>query len=130
MSQQKIVYECAERDAAHRAAGLLQELLLPTPNALTLFEVREGDGSGAPKIWRIEAYFETNCDTDQLVHKMATCLNVPANQLAPEAIPDKNWVALSQAALPPVYAGRFTIYGSHDRHRVAHATELDFDRRR
>jgi ribosomal protein L11 methyltransferase len=29
-----------------------------------------------------------------------------------------NWVAISQAALPPVRAGRFTIHGSHDRGRV------------
>lgn len=119
MPQQKIVYHCAERDAAHRAAGLLQELLLPTPDALSLFEVRDGEGSGEAKNWRIEAYFEGVEDLDQLVAAMASCLDVPQVHLCPETIPDKNWVALSQAALPPVYAGRFTIYGSHDRHRVA-----------
>jgi len=30
------------------------------------------------------------------------------------AVPDENWVAVSQAALPPVTAGRFTVHGSHD----------------
>jgi len=29
-----------------------------------------------------------------------------------------NWVALSQAALPPVRAHKFTVHGSHDRDRV------------
>ena len=33
-------------------------------------------------------------------------------------MPQENWVRISQEALPPVAAGRFTIHGSHDRHRV------------
>jgi ribosomal protein L11 methyltransferase len=36
-----------------------------------------------------------------------------------EEVPDRNWVALSQAALPPIAAGRFIVHGSHDRHRFA-----------
>ena len=36
-----------------------------------------------------------------------------------EDVPDLNWVAISQAALPPVAAGRFVVHGSHDRGRVA-----------
>jgi len=119
MSQQKIVYECTQRDAAHRAASLLQELLIPTPDALTIFEVRDGDGASDVKKWRIDSYFDENEATEQLIGTMAACLNIPATDLVPEAIPDENWVALSQAALPPVEAGRFTIFGSHDRQRVA-----------
>lgn len=33
-------------------------------------------------------------------------------------VPDLNWVSISQAALPPVTAGRFTVHGAHDRQRV------------
>jgi ribosomal protein L11 methyltransferase len=33
-------------------------------------------------------------------------------------VPDLNWVAISQAALPPVHAGRFTVHGSHDKGRI------------
>lgn len=119
MSHQKVVYECAERDAAHTAAGLLEELFVPTPDAVTVFEVANGAGSTDAKTWRIEAYFNATGDTGCLLKNMASCLNVPADRLALEPIPNENWVALSQAALPPVYAGRFTIYGSHDRDRVA-----------
>ncbi len=36
-----------------------------------------------------------------------------------EAVPEANWVALSQAALPPIRAGRFVVHGSHDRARFA-----------
>ena len=45
-----------------------------------------------------------------------------------EAVPDENWVAVSQAALPPVEAGRFQVHGSHDRDRVGRrrlAIEID-----
>ena len=35
-----------------------------------------------------------------------------------ETVPDANWVAISQAALPPILAGRFIVHGSHDRARV------------
>ena len=40
----------------------------------------------------------------------------------------KNWVAISQQALPPVEAGRFVVHGSHDRAAVGggiNAIEID-----
>ena len=43
-------------------------------------------------------------------------------------MPDQNWVALSQASLAPIVAGRFIVHGSHDRHRFAlrrRAIEID-----
>ena len=36
-----------------------------------------------------------------------------------DALADRDWVAESQRALHPVRAGRFTVFGSHDRHRMA-----------
>ena len=42
--------------------------------------------------------------------------------------PTQNWVALSQAALPPVAAGRFLVHGSHDRARVgARRTAIEIE---
>ena len=35
-----------------------------------------------------------------------------------EPVPDQDWVKLSQEGLPPVRAGRFFIYGAHDRGTV------------
>ncbi len=35
-----------------------------------------------------------------------------------EAVPDENWVTVSQRALPPVAAGRFLVHGSHDLQHV------------
>ena len=42
-----------------------------------------------------------------------------APQIDASEVPSLNWVAISQAALPPVFAGRFVIYGSHDANRIA-----------
>jgi ribosomal protein L11 methyltransferase len=33
-------------------------------------------------------------------------------------LPDQDWIKLSQQGLPPVRAGRFFVYGAHDRGRV------------
>jgi ribosomal protein L11 methyltransferase len=40
--------------------------------------------------------------------------------VAVEPLPDQDWIQLSQEGLPPVRAGRFFVYGAHDRGRVPH----------
>jgi ribosomal protein L11 methyltransferase len=37
-----------------------------------------------------------------------------------EALPDQDWIRLSQEGLPPVRAGRFFVYGAHDAGTVPH----------
>ena len=37
-----------------------------------------------------------------------------------EALPDQDWIRLSQEGLPPVRAGRFFVYGAHDAGVVPH----------
>jgi len=112
MAHHKLTAAIADRDAAHALAGALQDLVEPPPEALTLFETEGG------ALWRVEAYYADLPDPTALNAALAemTGRNLPA--LVAEAVPDLNWVALSQAALPPVAAGRFTVHGSHDRGRV------------
>ena len=110
-----IIIEIADRNAARTLAGALENLIDPAPDALSIFEAA---GPGTP--WRITAYFSDPPNVTDL-HAALTAIvgdefEVPAPRL--ETVPDLNWVALSQAALPPVRAGRFTIHGAHDRHRV------------
>lgn len=107
----KLAIRHPDRSTAHQIAGVLTDLIEPAPDALTIFE----DGTA----WLIEAYFEAPpADPGQLVDNIANMLAIPVPEFGMENVPDENWVALSQAALPPVYAGRFTIYGSHDLERV------------
>ena len=43
------------------------------------------------------------------------------------AIPDADWVAETQKALPPVRAGRFIVHGSHDRARAVSQWAIEID---
>lgn len=116
MIRHKFIIETAEQDLAGSLSGILQNLIEPPPAAVTLFE-RPAKG-GAPLSWRLEAYFEEPRDAAELGTTLAALLGRPIPTLRSESVPDLNWVALSQAALPPVRAGRFTVHGSHDRDRV------------
>src|SRR6185312_5828347 len=40
------------------------------------------------------------------------------HQVVVELLPDQDWIKLSQEGLPPVRAGRFFVYGAHDRGKV------------
>ncbi|MDX2287901.1 MAG: 50S ribosomal protein L11 methyltransferase, partial [Hyphomicrobiaceae bacterium] len=111
MTQHKLFAVTIDRDTARVLAGAMQDLVEPAPDALTLFEAG-ADG------WRIEAYYSEEPDAAMLQSALEDLLGRPLPALTPESIPDLNWVALSQAALPPVTAGRFTVHGSHDRSRV------------
>jgi len=97
-------------------AGALQDLVEPPPDALTVFEDK-GSGAGEP-LWRIEAYFTDARAPQDLESELASLLEEPAPPFRSADIPDLNWVALSQAALPPVRASRFAVHGSHDKGRV------------
>lgn len=109
-----IVIEVEERDLARSISGTLENLIDPAPDALSIFE---SAGPGTP--WRITAYYQEPPDPVALTKELEALLGHPLPQEARlESVPDLNWVAISQAALPPVQAGRFTIHGSHDRHRV------------
>jgi ribosomal protein L11 methyltransferase len=116
MTPHKLIAEVADRGQAMRIAGALQDLLEPPPDALTVFESKTGDE--APVRWRIEAYFTEARAANDLEAELGTLLGEPAPAFRSDEIPDLNWVALSQAALPPVRAGKFTVHGSHDRERV------------
>lgn len=117
MSTHKLVCDVCDRDLARSIAGALQELIQPAPHALTLFEQPAGNATAAG--WRIEAYYEPMPDVDALSAELGTVLGAPAPDLSILAVEQQNWVAISQAALPPVAAGRFTVHGSHDAGRVA-----------
>ncbi len=102
------------------AAGIIGELVAPEPLAVTLFEAK-------PPTFVVEAYWDAEPALAVIVDALA---GLAAKLGAPslEAVPDENWVALSQRALPPVGAGRFLVHGSHDRRRFAarrHAVEID-----
>ena len=110
-----IVFELGDRDLARTVAGALQNLIDPPPEALSVFEA---DGSETSGPWRITAYYHVAPELEGLRQTLQQIVDaeIPTPRL--DAVPDLNWVALSQAALPAVRAGRFWIFGAHDRHKV------------
>ena len=112
MTLQKLVADFTDRDLAHHAASALQDFTEPAPDALTIFE-------NGPGRWRLEAFFNDFTDGRNIAAEIAPMVGGGLPPFILEGVPDLNWVALSQAALPPVEAGRFVVHGSHDRGRVA-----------
>jgi ribosomal protein L11 methyltransferase len=106
----KLRFDAASLSAGEAAAHVLGGVAAP-PLAVTAFEV-------APGRFVIEAYY----DAPPVAEAVSRALRAAGHDLGEgsvEAVPDQNWVALSQAALPPVTAGRFVVHGAHDRARAA-----------
>jgi ribosomal protein L11 methyltransferase len=63
-------------------------------------------------IWRIDAFPTTDEEAEGLlsVLRAASGLTVIAEKLA-----DADWLAMALSGLPPVRAGRFFVYGAHDK---------------
>ncbi len=72
--------------------------------AISLFE----DG---PDTMHVQALFESEAEAEACL-----CgLNISADMESfITQLPDEDWVSKSQAGLPPVEAGRFWLYGTHD----------------
>lgn len=67
--------------------------------------------------WQVDAYYAEEPSPATVLSRIGGLLASGA-ALTIEDVPDENWVAVSQAALPPIQAGRFLVHGSHDRARV------------
>lgn len=97
-----------DTSAARTIAALLEESVTLTPLAVSLFEA-PGEG------WDVYAYFENAIDAADIAEVIDAGADVRGGHIIVEPVPDENWVAVSQAGLPPVVAGRFLVHGSHDR---------------
>jgi ribosomal protein L11 methyltransferase len=63
-------------------------------------------------IWRIDAFPTSDAEAAAL---NATLANFPSLRVSIEALADADWLAMALSGLPPVRAGRFFIYGAHDK---------------
>lgn len=104
MASIKLSVRTHDLGAAQAFEASLQEHDPPL-DAVTMFE----DGPGA---WRIEAYSQSREDAEAAAARLPVPVDI-------EELPEANWVAISQAALPPVHAGRYTVHGSHDADRIS-----------
>jgi ribosomal protein L11 methyltransferase len=66
-------------------------------------------------VWRIDAFPTTGEEADALKARLNA---QPGLVVTVEPLADADWLAMSLSGLPPVRAGRFFVYGAHDRGRV------------
>jgi ribosomal protein L11 methyltransferase len=91
------------------AAGLDSDPLFEGTTYSILEEDEDHD------VWRIDAFPTTREEADALQGRLAAH---PGLVVAVEALADADWLAMSLSGLPPVRAGRFFVYGAHDRGRI------------
>ena len=93
-----------------RRSGEALERLEPAPGGVGVFEIEDGSGR-----WEVGGYFEAPPDLAGLA--LLAALHGAAG-FAVSRVEERDWVAQVRRELHPVHAGRFTVYGAHDAHRV------------
>jgi ribosomal protein L11 methyltransferase len=66
----------------------------------------------AKDVWRIDAYPTSEEEAEGLRRSLE---DFPGLTVSVEALADADWLAMALSGLPPVRAGRFFVYGAHDR---------------
>ncbi len=93
-------------DAEAAAAALEAD---PATEVLT-FSILEEDEDR--DVWRIDA-FPTESDEAAAIARVLA--GFTTLRVTTEALADADWLAMALSGLPPVRAGRFFVYGAHDR---------------
>ena len=88
--------------------------------AVSVFE----DGQeNEKKMMFVQALFETEDEAKSCAAALdLSGLDLRGLEHSISQLPDEDWTSLSQAGLPPVEAGRFFIYGSHDADNIPAST--------
>ncbi|MBO9708934.1 MAG: 50S ribosomal protein L11 methyltransferase [Caulobacter sp.] len=109
---QQIVARGARADAEAAADAIDNH---PGLEGATYSILEEDEDKG---VWRIDAFPTTEDEDAGLLELLAGYpLKVVRERLA-----DADWLAMALSGLPPVRAGRFFVYGMHDRGRVPAST--------
>jgi ribosomal protein L11 methyltransferase len=108
MSQDPVQIVARGRRAAAEAAAAALDADRET-EALTYSILEEDEDHD---VWRIDA-FPTAEDERAAIERVLG--GFPGLALSIETLADADWLALSLSGLPPVRAGRFFVYGAHDR---------------
>jgi ribosomal protein L11 methyltransferase len=100
-------------EGAPQASALAEALerLDPAPTVTGVHD--RDDGSG---LWEVGAYFEARPEGTALA-LLARAHGADDFAVAP--VGTRDWLAQVRAGLTPVEAGRITVFGSHDRPRIA-----------
>ena len=84
----------------------------PVLEAIAYAILEEDEARG---LWRIDSYPTTDEEAEALLSLLTGRGTL---QVASAPLADADWLALALSGLPPVRAGRFFVYGAHDRGRI------------
>jgi ribosomal protein L11 methyltransferase len=104
----QIIARGPRADAEAAAAAIDADVAL---EGATYSIIEEDEARG---LWRIDA-FPTSEDEDAALRALLAGFPL---QVAVEPLGDADWLAMALSGLPPVRAGRFFVYGMHDRGRT------------
>lgn len=111
MSEQALqIVARGPRAAAEAAAVAVDNDVLLEGATYSILEEDEDRG-----MWRIDAFPVSNDEADRLRQVLNDAGGL---KVTVEALADADWLAMALSGLPPVRAGRFFIYGMHDRGRA------------
>jgi len=88
----------------------------PMLEGVTYSIIEEDEDKG---VWRIDAFPTTADETADLLAKLGEFDGLAT---VSEVIADADWLAMALSGLPPVRAGRFFVFGAHDRGRAPIST--------
>lgn len=84
----------------------------PRLEAVTYSIIEEDEAAG---VWRIDAFPTSSMEAADLE---AHLVGYPTLKVASEKLADADWLEMALSGLPPVRAGRFFVFGVHDRGRA------------
>jgi len=84
----------------------------PLLEASTYSILEEDEARG---VWRLDIYPTTDEEADGFMALLAARETL---QVASQPLADADWLAMALSGLPPVRAGRFFVFGAHDRGRI------------
>lgn len=102
----KVTWPCTRAEAEAIDAGA--ELGIDPPPVLMTTE----DVADDAERWRLDAYFEHEPGPAELTAIAALVPSAAGATPRIEAVPDEDWVTLSQAGLAPLRVGRFVVHTS------------------
>ena len=94
-------------EAPAQGLAAAMERMDPEPVGVGVFEVEDGSG-----LWEVGAYF---LEPPAAATLEMLAMAFVARPFAVSEVPEIDWVAKVRRELSPVEAGRFFVYGSHDR---------------
>jgi ribosomal protein L11 methyltransferase len=102
------------RSVAERAASAMDSD--PALEVVTYSIIEEDE---AHDVWRIDAFPTSDAEAKSVRRHLET---FDALRVTVEKLADADWLEMALSGLPPVRAGRFFVYGVHDRGRTPAST--------